>query len=178
MFGKTAVPQPPCCLNVPGWMWDSSLLRESWVPGFIVYRAHYYVTRKHLDLCLFFSQIIERERKHCVMHSVFRGRRMRWGRGVRQVPTCRCAWSRWQQRCGCIPASGRGSAPGKPSQMSGMEPDHQNESVQTQSPHCSLSRCPLLWSKKSHLTFTNVYVPISLSVSLPFQPRMPPPHSD
>lgn len=103
---------------------------------------------------VFLNQIIERERKYCMLLIVFKGRRMRSGRGVEQVPTCHCGWSRWQQHCGCILASGHGSVPGKPSQTSGMEPGHQSESVQTRNPHCSLSRCPLLWSKKSHLTFT------------------------
>lgn len=132
-------------------------------------------------ICAFFfflnSNNWEGEEILCAAHC-FRGGRMRWGRGARQVPTCHCGWSRWQQRCGCIPACGHGSVPGKPSQTLGMEPDHQNESGQTQNPHCSLSRCPLLWSKKSHLTSTKVHLPISFNISWPFQSGMPPPRSD
>lgn len=92
----------------------------------------------------FGTQTGESKRKYCALHVVFKGKRTRLRRRIKQVPTCHCAWSRWQQRCGCTPASGHGSARGKPSQTWGMEQGHQSESVQIQNPHCFRSRCPLL----------------------------------
>ena len=112
----------------------------------------------HLDLGVCFgNQIVDRERKYYTLRIVFNRRRMRLRRWMEQVPTCHCGRSQWQQHCGCTLASGHGSVRGKPSQMLGMEQGHQNESVQIQNPHCFLSRCPLLWSRKWHMVPLNFH---------------------
>lgn len=188
IFGKTAVPQPPCCLSVPGWMWDSSLLRKSQVPsssqGFIVYRAHYYVTMKQSSLgfmpflsflnsnnCkgeeILRAALCFQRKKNEVRKGCWAGTHM----SLRMEPVAAALWMypgfrAWICARKAFSDVGDGTRSSK-----WVRPNSESTLL-------SVSLPTSVKQKTSHLTFTKVCLPISLSILLPFQLNMPPSHSE